>query len=185
MARTARAAVKEIGEAHRAAGPEARAVLHAHPRLGDDAEDALGADEQPVGARPGAGAGQAPRLHRAGGRHDAQAFDEIVDMRVEGREVAARARRDPAAEGRVLEALREVPQRHAVRPSCASSAGPSMPPWMRAAREARSNSSTWSIARRSSVTAGPPARRRGRRRRPPSCPRRTGSAPPRRRRPSP
>ena len=38
----------EVGEADRAAGPEARAVLHAHPRLGNHAENAFGADEQPV-----------------------------------------------------------------------------------------------------------------------------------------
>src|SRR5580704_8705635 len=36
-------------------------------------------------------------------------------MRVEGREMAARTRRDPAAEGRVLEALREMPQGQPVR----------------------------------------------------------------------
>ena len=48
-------------------GPPARPVLQAHPRLGDHAERALGAEEQPVGRRPGAGAGQPPRLADAGG----------------------------------------------------------------------------------------------------------------------
>jgi hypothetical protein len=40
---------------------------------------------------------------------------EIVDVGVEGREMAAGAGRDPAPEGRVLKALREVAQRDAER----------------------------------------------------------------------
>ena len=106
---------EEILEADRVAGAKARAVLQAHPRLGDDAEDALRADEQAIGARAGAGAGQAPRLDDAARRDHAQAFDEVVDVGVERREMAAGAGRDPAAERRVLEALREVPERRGVR----------------------------------------------------------------------
>src|SRR5271165_2081045 len=106
----------EIARTARAAGAEARPVLQPHPRLGDHAEDALRADEQPVRAGPGARAGQPPRLHHPTRRDHAQAFDEIVNMRVEAGEMPARARRDPAAERRVLEALREMPQRQPVWP---------------------------------------------------------------------
>ena len=60
-------------------------------------------------------AGQAARFHGAGRRHRAHAFDEIVNVRVEGGEVAARAGGDPAAESRELEALRIVPDREPVR----------------------------------------------------------------------
>ena len=106
---------EEIGEAEHRVGAEARPPLQPHPRLGDDSERALGADHHPVGARAGAGAGQAARLHRAGRRDGADAFDEIVDMRIERGEMAAGAGRDPAAQGRELEALRIVADREAVR----------------------------------------------------------------------
>ena len=102
-------------EARRARGAVARRVLQPHPRLGDDAEDSLRSDDQAIGARPGARARQPPRLHHAARRHHARRLDEVVDVGVERREVAARARDDPAAERRVLEALREVAERQAVR----------------------------------------------------------------------
>ena len=106
---------EEIGEADGAAGAKARPVLQPHPRLGDHPENALRADEQAVGAGAGAGAGQAARLDDAARRDDAQAFDEIVDMGVEGGEMAARPGRDPAAQCRILEALRKMPQGQIVR----------------------------------------------------------------------
>ena len=37
-----------VGEVHRRAAPPAWALLQAHPRLGDDTEDAFGAEEQLV-----------------------------------------------------------------------------------------------------------------------------------------
>ena len=40
---------QEGGEAHRAPSAVRRARLHAHPRLGDDAEDPLRAQQHPVG----------------------------------------------------------------------------------------------------------------------------------------
>ena len=125
---------EEVGEAEHGAAAKARPVLQPHPGLGDHAERTFRADDHAVGAGAGAGAGQPARLHDAGRRRRAQAFDEIVDMRVERREVAARAGGDPAAQGRELEALRVVADGEAVRPSAASSAGPWMPAWMRAAR---------------------------------------------------
>ena len=105
----------EVIEGDGCAGPEPRPVLDAHPGLGDHAERALGADHQTVGARPGAGPGQTPALEHARRGHHAQAFDEVVDVGVERREMAARAGRDPAAQRRVLKALRKMPERETVR----------------------------------------------------------------------
>ena len=113
--RSARIAAKRSGNATDDAGAKARPVLEPHPRLGDDAENAFGADDEPLGRGAGARARQPPRLEHALGRHHAHALDEIVDVRVERGEVPARARRDPAAQGRILEALREMAQRQAVR----------------------------------------------------------------------
>ena len=48
-------------------GAVGRPVLEPHPGLGDDAEGALGAEEEPVGARSGAVAGEAAGLHQAAG----------------------------------------------------------------------------------------------------------------------
>ena len=93
---------------------EGRRLLHPHPRLGDHAEDPLGADQQPVRARARAGAGQAPALPRAGGRERTDRLDEVVDVRVQRGEVAAGAGGDPAAQRRVLERLRVVAQGQAV-----------------------------------------------------------------------
>ena len=77
---------------------ESRRHLHAHPGFGDHAERALGADDQPVRCRPRTGAGQPPRLHHAGRRHQPRGLHEVVDVRVQRGVMAARARRDPPAE---------------------------------------------------------------------------------------
>ncbi len=113
-ARTHSAPRAKLGEAHgrRAAVDGSR--LHAHPRLGDDSQHALRAGEHPVGAGPGARAGQAARLPRARRCDRADRLDEVLDVRPHGREVPGRARRDPPAEGGELEGLREVAQRQAV-----------------------------------------------------------------------
>ena len=89
-------------------------VLEPHPGLGDHAEDPLGADQRPVRRGPGAGAGQAAALPGAARGDRPHRLDQVVDVGVEGREVAAGAGRDPAAEGRELERLREVAQGQAV-----------------------------------------------------------------------
>ena len=102
---------EEIRELHRAAGAEFRAILQPHPGLRDDAENALRADQQPIRAWARARAGEPPRLDHALRRDDAQRFNEIVDVGVERCEMTARAGRDPAAERRALETLREVAQR--------------------------------------------------------------------------
>ena len=107
--------LQEVGEAHRRAGAEARPRAHPHPGFRDDPQRALGTEQQALHARTGARTRQAARLERADRRDDAQRLDELVDVRDERREVTAGPRRDPAAERRVLEALREVTQREPVR----------------------------------------------------------------------
>ena len=102
---------REILEAHRATIAECRPVLQAHPRLGDDAENSFRADHDAVRARPRAGARQTAAFNHAPRRNGAQRFDEIVDVGIERGEVAAGARRNPAPERRIFEALREVAQR--------------------------------------------------------------------------
>src|SRR6185437_173887 len=106
---------EQILEPHRAAGAEARPILEPHPRLGDDAENAFGADEHSIGARPGARAGQTPRLDAALRGDHREAFDEIVDMGIEAGVMATAARCYPAAERRIFEALREMAQGQAMR----------------------------------------------------------------------
>ena len=81
-------------------------------------------------------------------------LDQVVDVRVQGREVAAGACRDPPAERRELERLREVAQREPVLAQLvlevrARRAGLDQ----RRARDVRSTSSTRSSRARSSVTA--------------------------------
>ena len=96
---------KNIGKAEDGTAAEARPRLQAHPCLGNDAERPFRADHHAVGAGSGARTRQAPRFNDAGRRHHADAFDEIVDMRVERREMAAGAGGDPAAKRGELEAL--------------------------------------------------------------------------------
>ena len=67
-----------------------------------------------TGRRPSPAGAGSPRRPRGVTRADR--LDEVVDVRVQRRVVAARARREPAAERRELERLREVAQREAVRP---------------------------------------------------------------------
>ena len=52
----------DVAKAERGTGAKARPVLEAHPGFGDHAERALGADHEPVGTWPGAGAGQPAAL---------------------------------------------------------------------------------------------------------------------------
>ena len=104
-----------VVEVHRAPALPARPVLQPHPGLGDHAEGALGAEEQPVGGGPGARAGQPAGLADPGRGDDAQRLDQVVDVGVEGGEVPAGPGGEPAAEGGELEGLREVAQGQAVR----------------------------------------------------------------------
>ena len=73
---------------------------------------------EPISIRSGEGPAPEPgsrRLSPLPARGDRpHRLDQVVDVGVERREVAAGAGRDPAAERRVLERLREVAQREAV-----------------------------------------------------------------------
>src|SRR5262249_52403952 len=91
-----------------------RLILQPHPGLYDHTQRAFRADNETVRARTSTRTRQAARFHGAGRGNGAGAFDEIVDMGVEGGEVPARPGRDPASEGRELEALRIVPGRKTV-----------------------------------------------------------------------
>src|SRR5262249_27163664 len=103
------------GETNRPARTKAWPVLQPHPCLGNDPEDPLRTDKEPVRAGAGSGPRQAAGLDYTTRRDHPQAFNEIVDMRVETGKMAARAGRDPAAQGRVFKALREMPQGQPMR----------------------------------------------------------------------
>src|ERR1035441_3277327 len=90
---------EERMETNRCAGTEFRTGLQSHPGARNHAESSFRADEHAVGARSSTRSRQSTRFQYAAWRHDAQAFDEIVYMRVETSEMAARSRRDPAAKG--------------------------------------------------------------------------------------
>ena len=100
---------------------------------------------EPISTRSGRGARararQPPALPGPARGDRPHRLDQVVDVGVEGREVAAGPGRDPAAEGRVLERLREVAQGQAVlaqlllehrarspRPGSAPPATPGRPP---------------------------------------------------------
>ncbi len=87
-----------------------------HPGVGDHAEDPLAAEQHPVRGRPGARPRQPPALPGPPRGHRAHRLDQVVDVRFLGREVAAGAGRDPAAERRVLERLRVAAHRQPVLP---------------------------------------------------------------------
>jgi len=101
---------EEVVELDPARGLELGPRADPHPGLGDRPEDALGAEQRPVRRGPGAGARQPPALPQAAWRDRPHRLDQVVDVRVERREMPARPGRDPTAQGRVLERLREVPQ---------------------------------------------------------------------------
>src|ERR1035437_3930663 len=101
--RVASAALIMLGNGHRRARAKRRPILKPHPGLGDDAENSFGTDEHPVRAGTRARAGQAARFDHSGWSDDAEGFDEVVDMRVQRREMPARPRRDPSAQRREFE----------------------------------------------------------------------------------
>ena len=170
-------AAEERVEAHRAPGAVDRPRPDPDPRLGDDAEDPLRAEQHPVGRGARARAGQAAR-HPVARRPDgADGLDEVVDVGQARGEVPARAGRDPAAEGRQLERLREEAQRQSrARRAAPRSAARSRPAPMRAARETLSISRTRvdrpEVDRDRRRRSGRARAARRRRRR--SCRRRTG-----------
>ena len=105
----------EAGEAHGPCGAVRRPRLHAHPRLGDDAERALAAQQQPVRRRARRrcpGRRREAHVPRRGDR--AHRLDDVVDVGQARGEVPARARGHPPAERRELEGLRVEAQREPV-----------------------------------------------------------------------
>ena len=101
---------REVVEADAAGGLVGRSLLKPHPGLGDQAEDPLGAEQGAVRRRSGAGPRQAAALPGADRADRPHRLDQVVDVRIEGREVPAGPSGDPAAKGRVLERLRKVAQ---------------------------------------------------------------------------
>ena len=99
---------------HACRGAVLGAALDAHPRFGDDAQDALAADGHAVGAGAGAAAGEAAGLPDAVGGDHPHRLDEVVYVGVVGGVVSSGASGDPAAERGELEALRVVAQGEAV-----------------------------------------------------------------------
>src|SRR5438128_310773 len=89
------------------------ARLDADPRFRDDAQDPLGADEQPIRGRAGARGRHAAGLEAPAGRDHAEGLDRVVDARLQGGVVAAGPRGDPASNGGELERLRIVAKRQA------------------------------------------------------------------------
>ena len=65
--------------------------MHPHDRLGDDAKDPLGADQQPIDVGPAGASGDGPRFDRSARRDDAQADHHVLDPAVGVRERAGRA----------------------------------------------------------------------------------------------
>ncbi len=94
---------EEVVEPHPAGELEAGALSDPHPGFGDDAEDALGAEQHPVWRGARTGAGKAPALPGPARCDRPDRGDEIVDVGLERGEVAAGTSRDPATQGRVLE----------------------------------------------------------------------------------
>ena len=178
-ARTASAPAANSANRTAAEARRGRARPDPDPRLGDHAERPLGADQHPVGRDAGARARQPPRLPHAARRERPHRLDEVVDVRVERREVAAGARGDPAAERRELKRLREVAQRQPVLAELLLEPRAGRAGLDPRRSETGSTSSTRSSALRSIVTtpAKPLAARPPRRRRRRSCRRRTGSPP--------
>ena len=86
---------------------------HVDRRLGDDPQPALAPEHHLADVGPGRGGGDGPRDQHPGRRHHAHGAGEIGDVAVLVGLHPGRARRDPAAEGRVREAVGEVAGRPA------------------------------------------------------------------------
>ena len=85
------------------------------PDPGHDAERALGTEEQLGEVGPDGGGRRAAGAHDgAVGEHDLEPDDEVLDLAVPRRVLAGTATGHPAADGRQVEALREVADAEAV-----------------------------------------------------------------------
>src|ERR1700674_846905 len=88
---------EERMETNRCAGTEFRTWLQSHPGARNHAERSFRAYEHAVGARSSTRSRQSTRFQYASRRHDAQAFDEIVYMRVGTGEMTPRCCLAPGA----------------------------------------------------------------------------------------
>ena len=114
------ARVEPVGERPEAEGGSALDRWHAvqpEAGAGDDAERAFAPDEQlgEVGAHRGARRAAGADVAAVGER-DVEPDDHVLDLPVARRVLARAAARQPSADGRQLDRLRPVPDRHAVRP---------------------------------------------------------------------
>ena len=110
ISRTAPAAAMKSSNSTPAEALNSRPRPDPDPGLGDRAEDPLRAGQQAVGRGTGAGTRQPPALPGPARGDRPHRLDQVLDVGIDGREVPAGPGRDPAAEGRVLEGLREVAQ---------------------------------------------------------------------------
>ena len=100
---------EQVAEDHALAGQP----VHVDRRLGDDPQPPLAAEDHLAHARPGRGLGHRARRQHAARHHDPHRARQVGDVAVLVGLHARRARRDPAAERRVREAVGEVPERPA------------------------------------------------------------------------
>ncbi len=99
--------------------------MSSQPHRGDDAERALGTDEQLVQVGSDGRCGRPARAHDPSvGEHDLEPDDQVLDLAVTRRVLAGAAAGDPATDGGELEALREVPDAESVTGELGFEVGP-------------------------------------------------------------
>ncbi len=112
--RTARTACSQSGEEHGVEGFVGGQLRHAHRRLRQDAEPPFRTEHHFAQVDAGGRRRKGRDRERAGRGFDLAAREQALDAAVAQRLLAGRARDDPAAQGRVVEGLREVAERVAV-----------------------------------------------------------------------
>ena len=101
----------EVGERPRLVAGRRRRRVNLDADAGDDAEHALGADQQLTQIRARGGLRRPAEVEHARRCDGAQAADHVVETAVARRVLPGRPGRGEAADRRELEALREVPER--------------------------------------------------------------------------
>ncbi len=90
-----------------------RCLVEPEPGAGDDAERALAADEQLGQVGPDRGTGRAAGVDDATvGEHDVETDDDVFDLSVTRRHLPGASAREPAPDGRQVDRLRPVADRH-------------------------------------------------------------------------
>ena len=103
----------EVGERPRLVAGGLRHRVYPNAHAGDDPEHALRADHQLAQVRACRRLRRTAEIEHARRRDRAQAADHVVEPAVTRRVLAGRPRRGEPADGRELEALREVAEREA------------------------------------------------------------------------